>query len=165
MPRWSSAALWLLAALTVLGLPSGPSMDERDAIQTAVQLGCLAIAWYFVLQRQRVIHHGWAMLPLAVTVLGASDMVNALERNPFHLSSPVKPSSLIALVGYVMLGTAVYRLNRNRSRGRKMPGGIESAIFASGAFPMVLVFLVLPVMHHPAMSTSEKAVTIAFAGA
>ncbi len=163
MPRWSSATLLLLAALALVGLPLTPSVAGRDMIQTVVQIGCLAIAWYFVLQRPKVIHHGWVQLTLGVTVLGFSDMLNALERDVFHLDWTVTPSSLFALLGYVLLGTAVFRLDRNRSRGRKLPGGIESAIFASGAFPLVLVFLVIPVLHHTGMTTSEKAVTISFA--
>jgi diguanylate cyclase (GGDEF)-like protein len=163
MPRWSSATLWLLAVLTVVGLPLAPSVAGRDVVQTLVQIACLAIAWYFVLRRPAVIHHGWLQLTLAVTVLGCSDMVNALERDVLDLDWTVNPSSLFALLGYVLLGTAVYRLDRNRNRGRGLPGGIESAIFASGAFPLVLVFLVIPVLHHPGMTPSEKAVTISFA--
>ena len=163
MPRWSSATLWLLALLAVVGLPLTPGVAGRDMVQTVVQIGCLAIAWYFVLQRPRVSHHGWLQLTLAVTVLGFSDMVNALERDVLGLHWTVTPSSLLALLGYVLLGTAVFRLDRNRSRGRKLPGGIESAIFASGALPLVLVFLVIPVLHHPGMTSSEKAVTISFA--
>jgi diguanylate cyclase (GGDEF)-like protein len=163
MPRWSSAALWLLAALAFLGLPLAPTVPGRDVVQTVVQIGCLVLAWHFVLRRPRVIHHGWAQLALAVTVLGCSDMVNALERDVFDLDWTIRPSSVLALLGYVLLGTAVFRLDRNRSRGRKLPGGIESAIFASGALPLVLVFLVIPVLHHDGMAPSEKAVTIAFA--
>jgi diguanylate cyclase (GGDEF)-like protein len=163
MPKWSSAALWLLAALAFIGLPLAPTVPGRDVVQTGVQIGCLVLAWHFVLRRPRVIHHGWAQLALAVTVLGCSDMVNALERDVFDLGWTVRPSSVLALLGYVLLGTAVFRLDRNRSRGRKLPGGIESAIFASGALPLVLVFLVIPVLHHDGMAPSEKAVTIAFA--
>ncbi len=163
MPRWSSAALWLLAVLAVVGLPLTPTVAGRDIVQTVVQIGCLALAWHFVLQRPKVIHHGWRQLALAVTVLGCSDMVNALERDVLHLGWTIRPSSIMALVGYVLLGTAVFRLDRNRSRGRKLPGGMESAIFATGAFPLVLVFLVIPVLHHTGMTTSEKAVTVSFA--
>jgi diguanylate cyclase (GGDEF)-like protein len=163
MPRWSGVTLSLLAVLTFVGMPLTASVPGRDAIQTVVQIGCLAVAWYFVLHRTEVTHHGWRMLALAVSVLACSDMVNALERDVWDLHWTVKPSAVLALVGYVLLGTAVFRLDRKRSRGRKLPGAIESAIFASGAFPLVLVFLVLPVLHHASMTTSEKTVTISFA--
>ena len=163
MPPWTRVALLLLAALSIIGLPLTSSVAGRDAIQTVVQIACLAIAWHHVARRPNVIHHGWGMLAAGVTVLACSDMVNALERDVFQVGWQVKPSSVMALVGYVLLGSAVFRLDRHRSRGRKMPGGIEAAIFASGACPLVLVFLVLPVLHHPDMTVSGKAVTIAFA--
>lgn len=163
MPRWSGVTLSLLAVLTFVGLPLTPGVPGRDLVQTVVQIGCLAVAWYFVLHRTAVAHHGWRQLALGVSVLACSDMVNALERDVWDLNWTVKPSALLALVGYVLLAAAVFRLDRKRSRGRRLPGAIESAIFASGAFPLVLVFLVLPVLQHPAMTTSGKAVTISFA--
>jgi diguanylate cyclase (GGDEF)-like protein len=162
MPVRTKRAIVLLAVLALL-LPLAPTSVWRDVVQTVVQIGCLAIAWHHVRRRRRVVRLGWGLLVLAVTVLGLSDMEASLERHVWHLRTGALPSNLIALTGYLMLGLAVVQLDRNRSRGRRLPGRIEAAIFACGVLTPVLVFLVIPILQRDGMSPAAKAITIAYA--
>lgn len=162
MPVRTKRAIVLLAVLALL-LPLAPTRAWRDVVQTVVQIGCLVIAWHHVRRRRHVARLGWGLLVLAVTVLGLSDMEAALERHVWHIHSGALPSNLIALTGYVMLGLAVLQLDRNRSRGRRLPGRIEAAIFAFGVLTPVLVFLVIPILLRDGMSTAAKVITIAYA--
>ena len=144
-------------------LPLVPGNSGRDLVQTAVQVGCLAVAWHHVRLRRHVVRLGWGLLVLAVTVLAFSDMAAALERDVWHFHVGPTPSNVLALTGYLLLGLGVFRLDRNRSRGRRLPGGTEAAIFATGVLTPVLVFLVIPVLQHDTLSTVAQAVTIAYA--
>ena len=162
MPVRTKRAIVLLAVLALL-LPLAPTRAWRDVVQTVVQIGCLVIAWHHVRRRRHVARLGWGLLVLAVTALALSDMEAALERHVWKIHSGALPSNLIALTGYVMLGLAVLQLDRNRSRGRRLPGRIEAAIFAFGVLTPVLVFLVIPILLRDGMSTAAKVITIAYA--
>jgi diguanylate cyclase (GGDEF)-like protein len=162
MPVWTKRSVVALA-LVSLSLLLVPTPAGRDGVQTLVQVGCLALAWYHVRRHRSVIRLGWGLLVVAVTLLGVSDMLAALERH-FHVfvHGPT-PSNLVALTGYVLLGLSVLQLDRNRSRGRRLPGAIEAAIFATGALAPVLVFLILPILARDDMTPAAKAITVAYA--
>src|SRR3954454_2359279 len=136
MPVWTKRSVVALA-LVSLSLLLVPTPAGRDGVQTLVQVGCLALAWYHVRRHRSVIRLGWGLLVVAVTLLGFSDVLAALERH-FHVfvHGPT-PSNVVALTGYVLLGLSVLQLDRNRSRGRRLPGATEAAIFATGALAPV----------------------------
>ncbi|MGH3444567.1 MAG: diguanylate cyclase domain-containing protein [Nocardioidaceae bacterium] len=98
-----------------------------------------------------------------MTALGGSDALMALEIHVVHVDTHPRPSNVLALVGYAMLGAGVVQLERNRSRGRRMPGGIESLIFGVGAATPVLVFLILPVLAADRFSAAARSTTVAYA--
>ncbi|MGA8210313.1 MAG: diguanylate cyclase [Nocardioidaceae bacterium] len=117
-----------------------------DLVQTGVQVGCLALAWTFVLRRRQILRLGWGLLVLAVTILALGNATAVLENHRWHLQGTyLVPSTLLSLAGYALLGVAVLQLERHRGRGRRLPGSIEAAIFATGALTPVLVLLVVPV--------------------
>jgi diguanylate cyclase (GGDEF)-like protein len=160
MPVWTKGAVTALALLSALMLVLDTSW-QRDLLQSLVQVGCLALAWYHVTRHREVIRLGWGLLTVAVTVLGASDMLAAADRQLWHGSQV--PANVLALCGYVMLGLSVVQLDRNRSRGRRLPGRIEAAIFAAGVLSPLLVFLVIPIAGNPDMTSTAKSITIAYA--
>ena len=162
---WRSRCALIALALVAACLPLVPTDGGHDVVQTIVQIGCLTLAWRKVRRRRSVIRLGWGLLVMAVTVLGASDMANAFERHVIHLHNGPLPSNVLALTGYVMLGAAVLQLDRNRSRGRHLPGRIEAAIFASGMLTPILVFLVIPILHRDSMTPGAQAICIAYAAA
>ena len=163
MPRWTKRAVVVLALLT-LGMfvvPGGGA--GRDVVQTLVQLGSIGLAWYHVLRRRSALGLGWERLVLAVTLLGLSDMVAALEFHVWHWHPTPAPSNLLALTGYVLLGVSVLQLERHRARGRRLPGRTEAAILATGVLSPMLVFLLIPIAQHHHLSGVGKTVTIAYA--
>jgi diguanylate cyclase (GGDEF)-like protein len=162
MPVWTKRAVTVLALLSALMLVL-PTPAQRDVLQSGVQVCCLALAWHHVTRRREVIRLGWGLLVLAVTMLGLSDMLAALERHVLRQTLAPEPSNVLALCGYLTLGLAVVRLDRNRSRGRRLPGRIEAAIFATGVLSPLLVFLVIPIADNPTMKGSAKAITICYA--
>jgi diguanylate cyclase (GGDEF)-like protein len=163
MSRRTRMALWGLVALMLAGFAVVPGAGGRDVVQTLVAGGSLAIAWVHVLRRRDVIRLGWGTLVAAVTVLGVSDAVSAVELHVFDYTGYPRPSNLLALGGYVLLGVGAFQFERNRSRGRRLPGRIEAAIFAFGAMVPLLVFLIIPVVQSDRFTTASKTTTVAYA--
>jgi diguanylate cyclase (GGDEF)-like protein len=162
MPVRTRCAVVLLALVSLL-LPLVPG-HGRDLLQTAVQAGCLALAWHHLRRRRHVIGLGWGLLVVAVSVLALSDLVAVLEQGLWSQTSAASPSNLVALCGYLLLGWSVLRLDRHRSReGRRLPGRIEAAIFGAGVLTPMLVFLGMPILHSDVLSVQAKAVATAYA--
>src|SRR3954454_11160109 len=120
MPVRTRCAVALLCAGSLL-LFAVPGDVGRDLLQSAVQVGALALAWHHLLLRRHLVRLGWGLLVVAVSVLALSDVVSALEQ---RLGSPtaVAPSTFVSLCGYLLLGLSVLRLDGNRSRGRGVAG-------------------------------------------
>lgn len=98
MPMWTRCALVALA-LVSLTLLVVPTPGGRDAVQTFVQVCCLALAAYHVRRHRSVLRLGWGLLVVAVTLLGASDMLGALERHLLNFGPGPTPSNVVALSG------------------------------------------------------------------
>src|SRR3954453_3814232 len=113
MPVRTRCAVVLLGLAAVL-LPLVPGPVGRDVLQSAVQAGCLALAWHHLLRRRHVVGLGWGLLVVAVSVLALSDLVSVLEQGLWPQTSAASPSNLVALCGYLLLGWSVLRLDRHR---------------------------------------------------
>src|SRR3954454_19706506 len=161
MPVRTRCAVALLCAGSLL-LFAVPGDVGRDLLQSAVQVGALALAWHHLLLRRHLVRLGWGLLVVAVSVLALSDVVSALEQ---RLGAPtaVAPSTFVSLCGYLLLGLSVLRLDGNRSRGRRLPGRIKAGIFATGLLTPMLVFLVTPILQRDDLSSRVKVVSIAYA--
>ncbi len=163
MTHRTRSVLWMLAAVTLLVFPLVPTSGQRDLVQTVVTATALVVAWRHLLERRDLAGHGWGLVLVAVSVLGFSDALLAAERHVFHYGGRPQPSNVVALVGYALLGLGVVQFERSRSRGRKMPGRMEAAIFAFGALTPLLVFLIIPVVRADDFSVASKATTVAYA--
>ncbi len=163
MTHRTRSVLWLLAAVTLLVFPLVPTSGQRDLVQTVITATALGVAWRHLLERRDLAGRGWGLVLVAVSVLGFSDALLAAERHLFHYGGRPQPSNLVALVGYAMLAVGVVQFERSRSRGRKMPGRMEAAIFAFGALTPLLVFLIIPVLRAEDFSAASKATTVAYA--
>ncbi|MBA2464668.1 MAG: GGDEF and EAL domain-containing protein [Nocardioidaceae bacterium] len=152
-----------MAAVTAVVFPLLPTAGSRDLVQSLVIVVCLAVAWHHLLQRRDLVGQGWGTILAAVTVLGSSDAAAAVEAQVLHVDSFPRPSNVMALLGYLMLGTGVVQFERHRGKGRRLPGQIEAAIFALGALTPLLVFLMLPVLEAESLSPASKATTLAYA--
>ncbi len=158
--RWT---LWVMTAATVVVFPMLPSASARDVVQTLVAATCLVVAWRHLLPQQGLLRQGWGTITIGVSVLGTSDAASAFELHVLHIDYFPRVSNVLALLGYSMLGAGVLQFERNRSRGHKMPGRTEAAIFAVGAAVPLLVFLILPVLATETFSWASKTTTVAYA--
>lgn len=163
MSRTTMWLLWALALVTLVPFPMTPGAGGRSLIQAAVTAAALAVAWQQLRRRPELARHGWRILVTAVTVLGVSDAIGALELHVVGYAGHPRPSNLLALVGYAMLTVGVVQFERTRGKGRKMPGRMESAIFAFGALTPLLVFLILPVIQAEGMSLASRVTTVTYA--
>ncbi len=163
MSRRTVITLWSLFAVTVVGLQVAPSAAWRDLVQIVVAAGALAIAWVHVLRRPDVLRRGWRTLVVAVTVLGLGDALAAFEARVVLIDFSLRPSTVLTLSGYCLLGAGALQFARHRGRGRPAPGRIEAAIFAFGALVPLLVFLIIPVVGSSEYAVAQKTTTVAFA--
>jgi diguanylate cyclase (GGDEF)-like protein len=157
------SVLLMLGAVTLLVFPLVPTAGQRDLVQTVVTATALVVAWRHLLERHDLAGRGWGLVVAAVSVLGLSDAMLAAERHVFDFDGHPRPSNVVALVGYALLGIGVVQFERSRSRGRKMPGRMEAAIFAFGAMTPLLVFLIIPVVRADDFSVASKVTTVAYA--
>ena len=155
--------LWALVLVTVVVFPLTPTPAVRDLVQTVVIVVALAIAWRALWGRRELLRRGWGALVVAVSVLGLSDTVAAWELHVVDYTAHPRPSNLLALLGYVLLGVGVVQFERNRGRGRQLPGRFEAFIFAFGALTPLLVFLIIPVLQADHISLSSRVITVAYA--
>ncbi|HEX4977354.1 MAG TPA: EAL domain-containing protein [Nocardioides sp.] len=162
MPGWSSRLLFVLLACTLGVYPLLPSLATRDVLQTLVTAGALTVVWHRLVTTPQLRRRGWATVATAVTVLGASDALAALETHVLDVTGSSRVSPVVALVGYVALGLGVVDWHRHRSTRHRLPGGIEAAIFAVGALAPLAVFLVAPVLEDPDVTLARKAITLTF---
>ncbi len=163
MSRRARSTLWALALVTLVVFPLMPTPALRDLVQTIVTAGALYVAWVHLLQRPEMIRLGWGTVAVAVSVLGFSDAVGAFELHVIHFNGHPRPSNILALAGYALLGVGVVQFERSRNKGRRLPGRIEAAIFAYGASTPLLVFLIIPVVQAEEMSFASRSTTVAYA--
>ena len=163
MLPWAKRVLWSLAIGTAVVFPLVPSAALRDVTQSVVSGVALAIAWTFLLQRRDLLARGWGTLVSAVSLLCVSDAVAAFEVHVVDHAAHLSLSNVMALSGYALLGLGVVQFERQRSRGRQLPGAFEASIFALGALTPVTVFLIIPVVQDDSVALAGRATTIAFA--
>ena len=163
MSRRTACVLWALALVTLVVFPLVPSLALRDLVQTAVTATALTVAWRHLLARRDLLRLGWGTLVTAVTVLGCSDALGGLELYVLHYQGHPRPSNLMALFGYALLGVGVVQFERTRNKGRRLPGRMEASIFAFGASTPLLVFLILPVVRADGFTIASRATTVAYA--
>ena len=162
MPARARATV-LLLGLAALLIPLVPTQRGQVVAQSAVQAGCLLVAWLVLLRRRHVLRVGWGLLVLAMSVLAVSDLAAGLESAFLHLEAVVAPSTVLAVVGYLLLGVSVVQLERHRGGEEPLPGATEAGIFATGVLTPLLVFLILPTLTRGDLSLGATAVTIAYA--
>jgi diguanylate cyclase (GGDEF)-like protein len=153
----------LILGLAALLLPLVPTELGRAATQSTVQFACMVLAWSVLMRRRHVIRHGWGLLVAAMTVLAASDLAGWLESDVLGVPVRTDPSTVLAVVGYLLLGIAVVQIERHRSSEEPLPGAIEAGIFATGVLTPLLVFLIIPTVQRGDLSARAMLVTIAYA--
>ena len=163
MSRRTGAVLWALAFVTLVVFPLVPSPAARDLVQTLVTGVALAVAWRHLLARGDLLRLGWGTVITGVTVLGCSDALGGLELYVIDYQGHPRPSNLLALCGYAMLGVGVVQFERSRNKGRRLPGRMEASIFAFGASTPLLVFLIIPVVRAEGFTFASKSTTVAYA--
>lgn len=163
MSRRTSCLLWALALVTLVVFPLIPSLAARDLVQTAVTAAALAVAWRHLHARRDLMRLGWGTLVTAVTVLGCSDALGGIELYVLDYQAHPRPSNILALCGYAMLGAGVVQFERSRNKGRRLPGRMEASIFAFGASTPLLVFLILPVVQADGFTFASRSTTVAYA--
>ena len=163
MSRRTGSLLWALALVTLVVFPLVPSPAARDLVQTLVTAAALAVAWRHLLLRRDLFRLGWGTVLTAVTVLGCSDALGGIELYVIHYEAHPRPSNIMALFGYAMLGFGVVQFERSRNKGRRLPGRMEASIFAFGASTPLLVFLIIPVVRADGFSLASKSTTVAYA--
>ena len=162
MSRATRLLLWVLAAVSLLVFPAVPSAAGRDLVQSLVIVTALGIAWRELLGHRDLMREGWLTLVIAVSTLGLSDVVLAVEMNLLGYDERGRLTPYLALLGYVLLGVGILQFQHNRSRRRPLPGKPEAVIFALGALTPLLVFLLIPVLQDDEVSAAHKAITVAF---
>jgi diguanylate cyclase (GGDEF)-like protein len=163
MSRATGLLLWVLAAVSLLVFPLVPSAAGRDVVQSVVIVTALGVAWRHLLRHRDLMREGWLTLLVAVSTLGLSDLVLAVEMHLLGYDESGRLTPWLALLGYVILGVGIVQFQRNRSRRRPLPGKPEAVIFALGALTPLLVFLIIPVLQDDGVSAAHKATTVAFA--
>jgi diguanylate cyclase (GGDEF)-like protein len=152
-----------LYAAMLLGFAVVPSAAGRDVVQTVVTSTALLAGGWHLRRRREVWAKGPGLLFLAVSVLGLSDALGAFELHVEKVDLYPRPSNVLALAGYALLGAGGVQFARHLGRGRPLPGRIEAAIFAFGAMVPLLVFLILPVVSSDRFSVAAKTTVIAYA--
>ena len=163
MSRRTRSSLWSLVLVTLVVFPLVPTPALRDLVQTLVTAARSTSPGHHLLQRPELIRLGWGTVATAVSVLGFSDAVGAFELHVVDYQGHPRPSNILALAGYALLGVGVVQFERSRNKGRQLPGRMEAAIFAFGASTPLLVFLILPVVRADDFSFASRSTTVAYA--
>ena len=162
---WRSV-LWLIygvAALIVIAIYFGQSDLTRTVIYDLFGLSASVMIVVGVRINRPEHARPWLLIGLGQFLLVAGDMTWAWYAHVAHIATPFpSPADGLYLLGYPVMAAGILLFVHHRSGGRDRNGFIDAACITLSLGILGWIFLMEPYASDPALTSVEKAISVAY---